>query len=163
MPSQNPTGLESQSLRMDLPKIMLNSTQAKPLSLRPTKGMMVYNTNPQIAGSKQYPAQGVGVYTFDGQGWFASQLEATPFSGMSEMGPSLGNAVLLLSGGEFVLPTPEEKIGQFYLIRNTHTQLALVIIGAIDFGKNSSGPIKLGPKDQGAMVYSDGQNWYRLQ
>jgi len=39
-------------------------------------GMVVYNTNPAIAGTLAYPAYGKGLYTWDGTGWVAPS--ATP-------------------------------------------------------------------------------------
>lgn len=158
-----PETSETENYQVALPRVSLNSTVSKPLSLRLTKGTLVYNTYGKISGTRQYPAQGEGVYTFDGQGWMATPVEALPFSKMKEVGPSFGNAVLLLEAGSFTPPPAEESTGIFYLLRNTHAFTALDVLNVVDFGKKDPGTLKISPKEGSLMIYSDGKLWYRLQ
>ncbi len=152
----------NETFLVSVPKISLSSTTSRPLSVKLAKGLVVYNLYAKISGSRQYPAQGEGLYTFDGQGWMATPTEALPFSNKKELGPGLGNAVLFLDAGTFTPPSAEESIGQFFLIRNTHASSTLEVHQVVDFGKTESGVLKILPKEGGAMIYSDGKHWFRL-
>lgn len=66
--------LESSNKGLLLPRVKLTNTKTWSLTgtVSTTGGMTVYNTNANIASTDdKYPAQGAGIYFWDGTGWVA--------------------------------------------------------------------------------------------
>lgn len=66
--------LESSNKGLLLPRVSLTNTKTWSLTgtVSTTGGMTVYNTNASIASTDdKYPAQGAGIYFWDGTGWVA--------------------------------------------------------------------------------------------
>jgi hypothetical protein len=84
----NPSAIlevESTNRGLLLPRLSLTSTGSAAMGSGTTKtavaGMTVYNTNPGIAGTASYPANGAGIYYFDGTGWIYGGLPSGGNSG----------------------------------------------------------------------------------
>jgi hypothetical protein len=77
--------MESTNRGMLLPRLSLGSTVSAEMGSSTTKtavvGMTVYNTNAGISGSAAYPANGAGIYYFDGTGWVYGGLPTGGTSG----------------------------------------------------------------------------------
>ncbi|CAH0997677.1 hypothetical protein EMA8858_03811 [Emticicia aquatica] len=77
--------MESTNRGMLLPRLSLGSTVSAEMGSSTTKtavvGMTVYNTNAGISGSATYPANGAGIYYFDGTGWVYGGLPTGGTSG----------------------------------------------------------------------------------
>ena len=64
--------ISSNEKGLRLPQVSLANTNAYLSIGNPsdaTIGMQIYNTNPNIIGTIDYPATGIGIYTWDGSGW----------------------------------------------------------------------------------------------
>lgn len=78
--------MESTNRGILLPRLSLSSTASAAMgpvgsTRTAVTGMTVYNTNASITGSVNYPANGAGIYYFDGTGWVYGGLPTGGTSG----------------------------------------------------------------------------------
>lgn len=153
---------QTKEITLSALQVALPSTTSMMLSIDPKIGMMVYNTNPTIEGSIIYPSIGKGIYIFDGKGWLAHKTkEISAIKSTIDL-PQFSNAILLIDKGEFTPPAPQLSGGSYYFIRNTSTQQIISIANIIDFDADAPKNLFLSPKQGSVLIYSNGENWYRI-
>lgn len=102
--------METTNRGMLLPRLSLSATDNAAMggsTNNAVQGMTVYNINASIGGTLLYPANGIGIYTFDGTGWVyggiptggtAGQVLSKTATGLSWGSPASGVTAYLAGG-----------------------------------------------------------------